>query len=365
MSGDLPPRWRLPFMAMGMVALAAGVAGGLARLGWPIAGVGPSTALSHGPLMICGFFGAVIGLERAVALGKIWAYLAPLCSGLGALSVLAGVPGIAGPLLLLLGGLGLLAVSLAVFSRQRALHTLTLVLGAASLATGTFAWLSGLPVARAVPLWMAFLVLTIAGERLELSRFLPPSPVATKVFAMLATALLAVAAAAVADQTTGPALFAAASLGLAAWLLRQDVARRTVRERDLTRFIAVCLLSGYAWLAIGALILLAGGTFEPGSPAYDAGLHAILLGFVFAMVFGHASIIFPAVLGVRLAYAAYFYVPLALLHLSVAVRVAGALLEAPATRSIGGLLNAAALALFLLVTITAAARGAGPALRRP
>ncbi len=33
--------------------------------------------------------------------------------------------------------------------------------------------------------WLAFLVLTIAGERLELSRFLPPSLSARQAFALL------------------------------------------------------------------------------------------------------------------------------------------------------------------------------------
>jgi len=37
---------------------------------------------------------------------------------------------------------------------------------------------------------------------------------------------------------------------------------------------------------------------------YDAFLHAVLLGFVFAMIFGHAPIIFPAVLGIRIPFAA-------------------------------------------------------------
>lgn len=42
------------------------------------------------------------------------------------------------------------------------------------------------------------------------------------------------------------------------------------------------------------------------------------------MVFGHAAIIFPAVLKVKIPYHPAFYVPLALLHASLALRVAGA-----------------------------------------
>jgi hypothetical protein len=120
----------------------------------------------------------------------------------------------------------------------------------------------------------------------------------------------------------------------------------------------VCLLSGYVWLGIGALILLSAGGTLPNSAAYGAGLHAILLGFVFAMVFGHAPIIFPAILGVRLPWHRLFYLPLALLHLSLLLRVAGTLLEAAQLRSYGGALNAVALALFVLGVVVSVARGA-------
>jgi hypothetical protein len=76
------------------------------------------------------------------------------------------------------------------------------------------------------------------------------------------------------------------------------------------------------------------------------------------MVFGHAPIIFPAILGVRLPYHRLFYLPLAVLHLSLVLRVAGTLLEAVPMRSAGGALNAAALALFVLGVVVSVARGA-------
>ena len=80
-----------------------------------------------------------------------------------------------------------------------------------------------------------------------------------------------------------------------------------MRGKGLTRFIAVCLLSGYAWLAVGGAVIVAAGGLAPGSPSYDAALHALALGFVFAMVFGHAPIIFPAVLRVAVPYHPTFY----------------------------------------------------------
>jgi len=207
-------------------------------------------------------------------------------------------------------------------------------------------------------------VLTIAGERLELSRFLPTSPRARQVFALLLVVI--VAGLVLGRMEAGAALFGAGLLGLALWLLKQDIARRTVRGEGLTRFIAVCLLLGYVWLALGAALLVGGAAGAPGSPAHDAALHAITLGFVFSMVFGHAAIILPAVTRFAVPYHATFYVPLLLLQASLALRVGGDALGRFDWTRAGGLLNAVALAAFLLGTAAAVWRGrrAGRAERR-
>jgi hypothetical protein len=121
---------------------------------------------------------------------------------------------------------------------------------------------------------------------------------------------------------------------LALWLFAYDLARVTVRQSGLPRYIAVCLLSGYAWLAFGGALLAA-------AVAYDAALHAIFVGFVFSMVFGHAPVILPAVLRVKLPYHPVLYLPLALLHASLLVR-------AFVSTGAGAWGNAAAIALFVL-----------------
>jgi hypothetical protein len=75
------------------------------------------------------------------------------------------------------------------------------------------------------------------------------------------------------------------------------------------------------------------------------------------MVFGHAPIIVPAVLRVNVPYHPTFYGPLALLHVSLVVRVAGDTSGQFAWTRVGGLLNALALAAFILSTLSAAVRG--------
>ena len=73
-----------------------------------------------------------------------------------------------------------------------------------------------------------------------------------------------------------------------------------LRATGLTRYIALCLLAGYAWLALSGVLLAMGASFDNGRALWDAALHSILLGFVFSMVFGHAPVILPAVLRVAL-----------------------------------------------------------------
>ncbi|HSQ04151.1 MAG TPA: hypothetical protein VLN59_08950 [Burkholderiales bacterium] len=355
MAGDIRPPWRAPLLLLGFVALFIGMVGGLARLGWPL----PAGALAaaHGPLMVSGFFGTVISLERAVALGRRWAYVAPLASGLGTVAIVFATPTAMAPALSLGASVVLLAASLCVYRRQRELFTLTLALGAASWLVGNLLWLDESPIFVVVPWWLAFFVLTIAGERLELSRLLPPSTTARRVFAVVIATLLGGIALSLMWRAAGTVLLGLALGGLALWLMRQDIARRTVKGRGLTRFIAVCLLSGYVWLAVGGISMVASGGLGVGGAAYDAGVHAVLLGFVFSMVFGHAPIILPAVLRVAVPYRPYFYAPLGLLHGSLLIRLVGDFVLVPEWRAWGGALNGLAVVAFVLGTLVAAIRG--------
>ena len=141
-------------------------------------------------------------------------------------------------------------------------------------------------------------------------------------------------------------------VALALWLLRYDIARITVKKTGLTRFIAVCLISGYVWLGFGGLLALYFGGVSAGF-AYDAILHVVLVGFVMSMIFGHAPIIFPAVLNKPMAYSPRFYSHLALLQLSLLLRIYGDLTISLSARQWGGLLNTVAVLLFIGNTIFA------------
>jgi hypothetical protein len=345
------PAWeRLPLLAIGFAALALGTGAGLARLGWAMPERVAGAAAWHGPLMVCGFLGTVISLERAVAVGRRWAYAGPLAAAAGTAALVHGAAALA-PWAYLAAGLVLLAASLEVLRRQRAGFTATLAAGAAAWVGGTALWAGGASVHDALGGWLAFLVLTIAGERLELSRYLPRPRAAAPAFGGIVAVLLGAALGWPRPGATQA--FGLALVALAAWLAAFDIARLNVRQAGLIRYIAACLLSGYAWLAVAGAVLAAGGA-APGTAARDAALHALLLGFVFSMVFGHAPIIFPAVLRVTVPFRPRFWAPLALLHASLALRLAGDALGAAAPLRWGAALSALALLAFVVNTALAA-----------
>lgn len=99
----------------------------------------------------------------------------------------------------------------------------------------------------------------------------------------------------------------------------------------------------------------------PAEPGYDAWLHALFLGFVFAMIFGHAPIIFPSVLQLPVVFHHRFYAHLGLLHASLLVRVVGDVAGLWAWRRWGGLLNVLAILIFLANTVYTARAAPHPA----
>ena len=349
--------WRMPLMALGGLSLLAAVWGGLLRLGWALPAPVASVVPAHGPLMVTGFLGTLIGLERAVAVKRSWAYGAPLLTGVGALSLLAGAPQPAAQALMAAGGALLVAVFVHLSLRYPALHFGVMTLAALLWVVGIGLWSLGAPLHRVAGWWAGFLVLTIAGERLELSRLLSLSARSRALFVLAAGLVVAGLAVGLVQHPAGVRLAGIGLLALAAWLLRHDIAWHTLGKAGRPRFMAICLLSGHLWLAVAGLLWVALGEAFVAGPHYDAMLHSVFLGFVFSMIFGHALIILPAVLGVALPYRGAFYAHWALLHLSLLLRVAGDLTGSAAAARWGGLGNALTIAVFMVNSAVAVAAG--------
>jgi hypothetical protein len=343
-------RIRFPILALGLVALTSGVWGGLLRFGWSLPAGRADLVELHGPLLVFGFLGTVISLERAVALRRPWGYLAPAGTLVGTGLLFGGLRQGIGELVLLLAGCVLVGLFALIMRMHATAPTAVLLLGAALWVVGDALWLGGLPFVQVVPWWVGFLVLTIVGERLELAALGRLTRFGRISFAALTLCFVAGLVLSAADAGSGIRVAGAALAGYAVWLGRFDIARRTLRRPGLPRFVALALLPGYVWLAVGGLLWLRHGASVAG-PVHDAELHTIFLGFVFSMIFGHAPVIFPGVLGIPIPFRRAFYAHLGLLHVGLALRVGGDLGGDYGVARLGGLLSATAIALFLALTI--------------
>lgn len=337
------------------MCLLLGMAGGLARIGWNVGPLPPGAVVHHGPLMLAGFLGTLIGLERAVSSHRRWAYAAPILTGVSGIALIADPDGLLARVGIALGSVAFTVVLLVGFPSLRAPWVAVQLVGAASFALGSALFAKQGVVASALPWWTTFLVLTIAGERLELSRILEPPRWALRLLAGIVGVLAVGVVISALHPASAARVVAIAWLGIVLWFARFDLARRSLRREGLPRFMAVALLSGYVWLAISGVLALGFGAPQVGLE-YDAILHTLFLGFVFAMIFGHAPAIFPAILGIPIRFRKRFYLHLGLLHLGLAVRVVGDLAAWSEARRWGGLLNALAILLFLINTASSLER---------
>ena len=333
------------------VSLLAGLDGALLLLSvWsPVM----STRLSewHGPLMVLGFVGTVICLERAVALGHRLAYLVPAVSGLGVIVLLAPLPfdsARAGLALLTLAQLGLLTIYVPLWRRSH--DDAVVIQGAGAFcAAGAAALLTtGAHVSQIVGWLACYMILTICGERLELSRL---TMARNRALSALCLAVVAALLVSVVSPAIGWRVLGVVLIGLAVWLCRHDVARGGLRRGGQAAYIGTLLMIGYLWLATAGIVctIQRPPTSRNG---YDAVVHSLFLGFTMGMILGHAPIILPAVLQVRLEWTTWFWLPAFLLEASLLVRIGiGDGLDRSAAVQAGGTVNV--LSLLTLVAVIA------------
>lgn len=333
------------------ISLLAGLDGALLLLGvWsPVM----STRLSkwHGPLMVLGFVGTVICLERAVALGHRLAYLVPAMSGFGVIVLLAPLPfdsARAGLALLTLAQLGLLTIYVPLWRRSH--DDAVVIQGAGAFcAAGAAALLTtGAHVSQIVGWLACYMILTICGERLELSRL---TMARNRALPALCLAVVAALLVSVVSPAIGWRVLGVVLIGLAVWLCRHDVARGGLRRGGQAAYIGTLLMIGYLWLATAGIVctIQRPPTSRNG---YDAVVHSLFLGFTMGMILGHAPIILPAVLQVRLEWTTWFWLPAFLLEASLLVRIGiGDGLDRSAAVQAGGTVNV--LSLLTLVAVIA------------
>ncbi|MCC7074606.1 MAG: hypothetical protein IT383_25080 [Deltaproteobacteria bacterium] len=335
----------------GASALTA-VLAGLTRIGVPLAW-GPSVSAIHGPLFVLAVFGTVISLERAVAVARWWSLVAPGAVAAASIAMIAGLGW--APWLATVGALALVGVNAFIVRRQRAPFTWLMLIGSLALAFGNLSWALRVPVFEVIHAWVAFFVLTIVAERLEMSRLTPTPRWAGNALIAVALAFAVVSCTATWIVDVAHRFIGLCMVLIAAWQARFDLARLTVRTQGLARFAALGVLAAAFWLFVtGAVTMLL--PMPPAGPLYDAELHGVFVGYVLSMVFAHAPIILPSVAKIALPYHPALLVALCGLHLSVALRVAGDLLPNAALRQAGAIGNALALVAFVVAALWARAR---------
>ena len=344
---------RFLFIALAGLSLLSGVWIGIARLDFALPLPDPAMIALHGPLMAIGFLLTLIGLERAAAVDRWWVYGIPLLSVLTIVTLILGGPQKLTAFFAVIAAALLLLFFYQLFRLRREEHFIVMKLSAALLFCGNLLWGFHSAIFHVVPWWAGFLVVMIAGERLELTRIRRP-PLWVRVSLRIALLIFfAGLAVTLFDFRLGVRIAGAGLIAIALWLLRYDLAWQSVKLPGLPRFMARCLICGYFWLALGGVFWIWFARFFGAGPLYDAMLHTIFVGFIFSMIFAHAPIILPTITGLALPFRNTFYLHAGLLHLSLLVRIAGDLALLPDGQKWGGLLNALAIVLFLINNIRA------------
>jgi hypothetical protein len=333
-------------MLLAVINLIIGLVAGLSRIGWQIDV--SAVAVHHGAVMVGGFLAALISLEKAIPLKKNWLFIVPVLCALTPVMAISGYHDV-GLGFMLTGSVGLLCIQswyLIRFPRDRSMFLM--VLGACSLVTGNSMLIHSSFYPSAFPWWMGFILFTIVGERLELSKFLPV-PTSRKNILVLILAVFIVGLL-IPFHGIGKLLSGAALISVALWLLRYDVIRVGMRSSGLSKYSATALLLANIALLIEGIFLT---VLPEGAFAYDTLVHVFFLGFGFSMIFAHGPIILPSVLGIAAKpYHPVLYVWLALLHASLILRVAGNTLLHMDWRRLGGAISAVIIiAYFLTIAI--------------
>jgi len=289
----------------------------------------------HGALMIGCFLGGLVMLERAVALGKVWAYSASALCGVSLILILAGMsaPGYAGIALA-----SFIYILLLLYQQYKMPdHSLLVsILGGFCLLTGNSLLLLHDLYPLSVSWWMGFLLFTILGERLSLSENMH----LFKRINLLLISLVFIGLL-LPFHMYGSLILGLALIILGSWLLFSE--NYSFRIHAYKRYMNIALMMAYCWLIVTGSLLLSGAMY------YDAQLHSFFIGFVFSMIFAHAPMMLQRVLGVAgLLYHPAELVLLLLLQISLILRISGSITGNAYLVRWGGFSNGIIMLLFLL-----------------
>ena len=372
-----PFPWPRMILLMGAaLALLVGLDAALVRLGALAPVSSTDLGAIHGILMVYGFLGTAICLERAVALNSRWAYLSPATSALAGIAAIVIsqsravanfiatlplpaylsriLPGYQSQRMLpavlwTLSMITLIMIYRHVWRKRQASYAVLIQLVASCVGLcGILLWMRGLEVALIMPWWLFFLVLTIIGERLELARLAFNEATEKRVLVWVGALVISLALTLIVPLLAYP-LLGISLAALAIDMGYHDVALKTIRIPGIPRLSAVAMLAGYGWTMLpAALWITTPPTFS--GYGYDAIVHALTVGFAVSMVIAHAPVIIPSVIRREVPYHLAMWVPLILFHLSLLIRFLSGAREAALPWRFGGTLGVCAFLLFVVTT---------------
>ena len=282
-------------LPLAMLSMIVGVYAGWLRLGWNFPLIEPQSVPQHGALMVGSFLGTLIATEKVSTAQSKWWWLVPVIF-ISSFPLMMHVSAKSGYMALVLGSLGYVWLCGQVCLTYRFTSDILLFIGAIFQFLGHFALLRTFSFPMAFAGWLAFFVFTIVGERLNLTRFLPVSKRdRTELFIWLG---LFIASLFLYHKGYGFVL-TLVFVGIAQWLIRNDIARKNLSKEGLHRFLGATLLIGYGWLILTGFVALFNGSSTNATWIYDAVVHSFFIGFILTMIMAHAPIIFPSLLGIN------------------------------------------------------------------
>jgi len=318
-----------------ILSLLAAIWSGWIRIGWnfPITNI----AAQHGALMVNSFLASLIFLERAVTFRNKWVILLPLLNASSVIAFAFNLPLVA-QMVFIGGSAGFVLMCLYFIYKFKEASNYIFLIGALSLLIGNSILYKINFYPSAVTWWMGFLLFTIVAERLELSRFLALTNFRRNLLwfcvAMVAIGLVWP------FHSGGNIIFSIAIASTAAWLLKYDMARHSIKVKGQHRYSGLLLIIGYVWLLVTAVLLPFQNHFAFG---YDAVLHSFFIGF------SHAVIILPAITKMPVKiFRPFLYVWFCLMQASLMVRIIADMFADVICRKIGGVFNGISILLFFV-----------------
>jgi hypothetical protein len=170
---------------------------------------------------------------------------------------------------------------------------------------------------------------------MELMKFLPVTGISKNIFiGLLFSFVIGVM---FSFHGTGNLICGLALVGIAIWLLRNDLITINIKKPKIPRFIALTLLCGYVALLFTGVFYF---SLSDQWLSYDAIVHSFFLGFVFSMIFAHGPMILPGIMGVSVApFSKILYLWLGLLQSSWILRTFADVTTELSMRKFSGLLS--------------------------